>query len=51
MDTERSLQPQICDRFICAVDIPEGAPDPDIVVSKGSVSNDNTGGQEEKGPD
>ena len=51
MGTERGLQPQICDRFICADDIPEGAPDPDIVVSKGSVSNDNTGGQEEKGPD
>ena len=46
------MKPRICDsRLICADDIPEGAPDLDIVVSKGSVSNDNTGGQEEKGPD
>ena len=31
---------------MCRADyIPEGAPDPDIVVSKGSVSNDNTGGE------
>ena len=33
---------RICDRLICADDIPEGEPDPDIVVSKGSASNDNT---------
>ena len=39
------MQPRICDRLICADDIPEGAPDPDIVVSKGFVSNDNTGGE------
>ena len=31
--------------MICADSIPEAAPDPDIVVSKGSVSNDNTGGE------
>ena len=41
----RVLQPQICDRLICADDIPEGEPDPDIVVSKGSALNDNTGGE------
>ena len=40
-----ALQPRICDRLICADYIPEAAPDPDIVVSKGSVSNDNTGGE------
>ena len=45
MGTERGLQPQICDRFICADDIPEGAPDLNIVGSKGFVSNDNTGGE------
>ena len=39
------LQPRICDRLICADDIPEGAPDTDIVVSEGFVSNDNTGGE------
>ena len=39
------MQPRICDRLICADDIPEGAPDTDIVVSKGFVSNDNTGGE------
>ena len=33
------------DRLICADDIPEGAPDTDIVVSEGFVSNDNTGGE------
>ena len=38
-------KPRICDRLICADYIPEAAPDPDIVVSKGSVSNDNTGGE------
>ena len=38
-------KPWICDRLICANYIPEAAPDPDIVVSKGSVSNDNTGGE------
>ena len=43
MGPERGLQPQICNRVIRADDMPEGAPDPDIVVSKGSVSNDNTG--------
>ena len=39
------LQPRICDILICADDIPctERAPDPDIVVRKGSVSNDNKG--------
>ena len=39
------MQPRICDRLICADDIPEGAPDTDIVVSEGFVSNDNTGGE------
>ena len=43
------MKPRICDRLIGADYIPEVAPDLD--VSKGSVSNDNTGGQEEKGPD
>ena len=38
-------KPRICDRLICADYILESAPDPDIVVSKGSVSNDNTGGE------
>ena len=45
-----SLFPQFCQRFASleyVTDyIPEAAPDPDIVVSKGSVSNDNTGGEE-----
>ena len=45
MGPERGLQPRICDRLICADDFPEGTPDHDIVVSKGSVSNDNTGGE------
>ena len=44
MGTERDLQPRICDRLICADDFPERAPNPDIIVSKGSVSNENTGG-------
>ena len=39
------MQLRICDRLICADDIPEGASDADIVVSKVSVSNDNTGGE------
>ena len=39
------MKPRICDRFKCADDILEGAPDTDIVVSKGFVSNDNTGGE------
>ena len=39
------MKPRICDRLICADDIPEGAPDLDIVGSKGFVSNDNTGGE------
>ena len=31
---------------MCRADyIPEGAPDPDIVVSEGFVSNDNIGGE------
>ena len=38
------MQPRICDRLICADDFPERAPDPDIIVKKGSVSNENTGG-------
>ena len=44
MSQERGLQPRICDRLICADDFPERAPNPDIIVSKGSVSNENTGG-------
>ena len=44
MGPERGLQPRICDRLICADDFPERAPNPDIIVSKGSVSNENTGG-------
>ena len=31
--------------MICTDYVPEAALDPDIVVSKGSVSNDNTGGE------
>ena len=30
--------------LICADDFQERAPNPDIIVSKGSVSNENTGG-------
>ena len=47
--SERGLQPRICDRVIWVYDIPvlpgwkEGAPIPEFVVSKGSVSNDITG--------
>ena len=44
MDQERGLQPRICDRSICADDFTEGTPNPDIIVIKGSVSNENTGG-------
>jgi len=44
MGPERGLQPRICDRLICADDFTEGTPNPDIIVSKGSVSNENTGG-------
>ena len=29
---------------MCADDFTEGTPNPDIIVSKGSVSNENTGG-------
>ena len=43
MGPERGLQPRICNRVIRADDMPEGAPVTDIVVSKGSVSNDHTG--------
>ena len=39
------MQRRIFDRLIRADDIPEGAPDLDIVGSKGFVSNDNTGGE------
>ena len=39
-------KPRICDRLICTDYILEAAPDPDIVVSKRSVSNDNTGGEQ-----
>ena len=44
MGPERGLQPRKCDRLKCADDFPERAPNPDIIVSKGSVSNENTGG-------
>ena len=44
MDPERGLQPRICGRSICADDFTEGTPNADIIVSKGSVSNVNTGG-------
>jgi len=42
----RVLQPRICDRLICADDIPEGHLTlTSLIVSEGFVSNDNTGGE------